>query len=128
MATGCGLKCVRRNFLFMMTGLGKGLFNIFVGTLLLNNNSGKFGVAMILGWILFGCGAIFIFLSFCKQMTDDDLQRAMSVNRSSVIATSKKVVKDNKGAIAKVAYDNRDVIAEVAAADDGYNNKNSYGM
>ena len=34
LASSFGHRCVRRNFLFMMTGVGRGLFNIFVGTLL----------------------------------------------------------------------------------------------
>ena len=75
------MACVKRNFLFLMSGLGKGFFNIFIGTLLfLNHDSaGKtdmfntiMGSAMIVG------GLGFIFLSKVKNMSDEDMNRALS--------------------------------------------------
>ena len=63
-------------------------------------------------------GAIFIFLSKYKQMSDEDLSRAVSVTRKSVANAMVKGARDNKEVIGQVAYENRDVIAQVA-----YDNK-----
>jgi hypothetical protein len=37
MASSINMPCIARNFFFILTGKGKGLFNIFVGTLLFLN-------------------------------------------------------------------------------------------
>ena len=37
MASSFNMPCVEKNFLFLSTGIGKGLFNVFVGTLLMIN-------------------------------------------------------------------------------------------
>ena len=70
------------------------------------------GVAMIIS------GIIFLFLSKVKNMSDDDLQRALSVyadnNKAAMKRAGSKFASDHKDVIAKVAYDNRAVIAEKA--------------
>ena len=77
MASSFNMPCVGRNFFFLMTGIGKGIFNIFVGTLLfLNEND---GMATLMGWAMIGSGLAFIFLSKVKNMSDDDMQRALSI-------------------------------------------------
>ena len=60
---------------------------------------------MILG------GLVFIFLSKYKNMSDEDLQRAVSVTRKSVVNNIAGVAYNNKETIGQAAYDNRDVIA-----------------
>lgn len=37
MGSSINMPCIGRNFFFLLTGIGKGLFNIFVGTLLFLN-------------------------------------------------------------------------------------------
>ena len=73
MSASFGLGCVKRNFLFMLTGKGKGLFNIFVGSILIACDAGKsvswYNYAM--GGACIGTGLLFIGLSTCKNMTDD---------------------------------------------------------
>ena len=116
MASSFQMPCVKQNFFFLLTGPGKGIFNIFVGSLLFVNSSNLMFV--LLGWAMIASGLIFIFLSKVKNMTDEDLNRALSVYTDDV----KKAVKEgsvnfarnNKDAIAKAAYDNKDVIAQVA--------------
>ena len=80
--------CIRKHFLFMKTGWGKGLFNIFVGILLMNDpeklRSIVFGGAMIFA------GLIFLFLSRVKHMADEELDRAVSVTRASVARNTVK--------------------------------------
>ncbi len=78
MASSINMPCVARNFFFILTGVGKGLFNIFVGTLLFLNDDGV-NPSMILGFCLIFSGLTFLFLSYCKKMTDTDLQRATSL-------------------------------------------------
>ena len=60
-----------------MTGVGKGIFNIFVGTLLFLNEDD--GACKLMGWAMIGAGFAFIFLSKVKNMSDDDMVRALSV-------------------------------------------------
>ena len=102
------MEVVRKNFLFLMTGTGKAVFNIFVGTLCFITNqkvtSYLMGTAMILA------GFIFIFLSKYKEMSDEDLNRAVSVSRGSVNAALAKTAMNNKEAMQQVAYDNREAI------------------
>ena len=73
---------IKKNFLFLMTGVGKGVFNIFVGFLMIVKSqtapSWLMGIAMILA------GSLFIFLSKYKEMSDEDLNRAVSVNRAAL--------------------------------------------
>ena len=73
------IPCVARNFFFLLTGIGKGTFNIFVGFLLFLNRPKEFSPSQFLGWILIVSGIIFFLLAWCKQMTDEDLQRATSL-------------------------------------------------
>ena len=85
------------------------------------------GIAMIVA------GGIFIFLSRYKNISDDEIQRVMSLNTAdnkqrarqaavNLAHNNKDVVKqaviDNKDVIAQVAYEHRDEIAQVA-----YDNK-----
>ena len=70
MASSFNMPCVARNFYMILTGIGKGIFNIFVGTLLFLNDSTP---SFIMGICLTGSGFIFIFFSFFKKMSDEDL-------------------------------------------------------
>ena len=76
MGSSFQMPCVKRNFFFLMTGLGKGFFNMFVGTLLFLNGD---TASDLMGWAMIISGCIFIFLSRVKNMSDSDLERAMSV-------------------------------------------------
>jgi len=80
-----------------MTGVGKGVFNIFVGFLMIVKSqalpSWLMGIAMILA------GILFIFLSKYKEMSDEDLNRAVSVNRAALNQAVKKKAVDNKEVI-----------------------------
>ena len=76
MASCFMMQCVKRNFLFLLTGIGKGGFNIFVGTLLFLNegaSSNNSAMNMIAGWALIASGAAFLFLSKVKNMSDDEM-------------------------------------------------------
>ena len=73
------MKFIRRNFLFMLTGRGKGAFNIFVGTLLFNDTTHLPSILMGAAMIFAGC--IFIFLTSVRNISDDELDRAVSVTR-----------------------------------------------
>ena len=75
------LKLIKDNFLFLMTGAGKASFNIFVGTLLFILTPNPSIMQMVMGITLIGSGCIFAFLSCCKHVSDEDLQRAVSVNQ-----------------------------------------------
>ena len=77
MASVFMMPCVKTNFFFLMTGIGKGLFSIFTGTLLLINVDSSASTIMGYAMILVGC--ILIFLSKFKNMTDDQMNRAMSL-------------------------------------------------
>ena len=66
----------------MKTGWGKGLFNIFAGILLFND-PGKLR-SLVLGGAMIFAGLIFLFLSRVKHMSDEELERAVSVTRGSV--------------------------------------------
>ena len=75
----CGMRFIKNNYLFLMTGMGKGFFNVFVGSLLCSIN--KELLNLIMGPCIMGSGLIFIFLSMFKNMSDDELQRAVSVQK-----------------------------------------------
>ena len=110
------LVVIKKQFLFLMTGIGKGAFNIFVGFLMLVKSQSIPSWIMGIGMIL--VGILFIFLSKYKEMSDEDLNRAVSVNRAAVSQAVKQTAVDNKDVIYQAAYDNKDVIAEAA-----YNNR-----
>ena len=95
-----------------MTGFGKGVFNIFVGSLLFINEHSYGGA--IMGTMMCLVGGVFIFLSKYKQMSDEDLIRAVSVTRKSVVNAGIGLARDNQGIIRQAAIDNQDVIAQVA--------------
>ena len=82
------MRCIRRNFLFLMTGVGRGLFNIFVGSLLFftDQSNSTFTLAFFMGWFIMIGGLIFLFLSKFKQLSDEDINRAVSVQKKSVNA------------------------------------------
>ena len=100
----------------MMTGVGRGCFNIFVGSLLFftNDKSKTFTAGFFMGWAMILCGCLFIFLSKFKQLSDEDINRAISVQKQSVANHVGTLAKNNEGAIKQAAYNNRDVIAQVA--------------
>lgn len=102
MASSFNMPCVEKNFFFLCTGLGKGCFNVFVGSLLLINmreNQPEISQA-IMGFSMIGSGLIFIFLSKVKKMEDDDLIRALSVyadeNKAQMKKSGQKFANDNK--------------------------------
>ena len=82
--------------------------------------AGNGGGAMnlIAGWALIASGLAFLFLSKVKNMSDEDMQRALSVyaeqQKSGMKEGAKKFAKDHKEDAKKLAYDNKDVIAAVA--------------
>ena len=109
MASSFQMEFVRKNFLFLMTGFGKEIFNIFVGSLLFINEHSYGGALMGISMILVGCA--FIFLSKYKQMSDEDLVRAVSVTRKSVVNAGIGAVRNNQGIIRQAAEENQDLIA-----------------
>ena len=108
------MRCVRRNFLFMMTGVGRGFFNIYVGLLMFFTNGDGKWVSYIMGFAMIGAGLIFLFLSRFKNVSDEDINRAVSVQKKSVFNSFGTVAKNNEAAIKQAAWDNRDVIGQVA--------------
>lgn len=90
-----------------MTGVGKGIFNIFVGGVLFI--AGDDIMDKIMGWAMVGAGCIFLFLSIVKKMTDEDLQSAVSAMAAKDSAQAKKTAKkgyeDNKETIHSTAKD-----------------------
>ena len=70
MASSFMMPCIKENFFFLMTGVGKGIFNIFVGTLLLLNKNGP---SYICAYAMILSGLAFLFLSKVKKMSDEDL-------------------------------------------------------
>ena len=122
MASTFMMSCVKRNFLFLLSGIGKGLFNIFIGTLLFLNHdsSGKTDIwNMAMGGGLIVSGFAFIFLAKVKNMSDEDMTRALSVYADNDRAAAKGAAnttwnnhKDEvKGAAVNAAVNNKDVIA-----------------
>ena len=118
MGSSINMPCIGRNFFFLLTGVGKGVFNIFVGTLLFLNRPGSFSPSVVLAFCFIFSGLVFLSLSCCKKMTDDELQRATSLYGKELQIKArnegKKFVSENKESIAKAAVDNKDVIASVA--------------
>ena len=106
LASSFGFGCIKRNFLFMLTGKGKGLFNIFVGSIIIACDTGKsvawYNYAM--GGASMGTGLLFIGLSTCRNMTDDQLDAAMAVS----VSKAQKDAAKKKGL--KIAIDNKDTI------------------
>ena len=68
------MKCIRNNFLFLLTGKGKGTFNIFVGCILFFANavktSGRNVVTDVAGYVCVGSGLGMIFLSVFKMTSE----------------------------------------------------------
>ena len=69
-----------------MTGVGKGLFNCFVGACLfvsdVKEGEADVSVDKIMGFCMFGAGGVFLFLSLIKKMSDEELQAAVSAMAS----------------------------------------------
>ena len=107
--------CIARNFYFILTGMGKGCFNLFLGSLMLINND---IFSKIVAGSLLASGVLFIFLSKVKKLTDEDLQRATSIYTDNLKKEAKEGVvdyaKSHKEEIKQAAWDNREVIAQVA--------------
>lgn len=74
MASSFNMPCIERNFFFLLTGVGKGSFNIFVGVVLFVSDETNI-TNWIFGWAMIISGFIFIFLSKVKKMSDADLHR-----------------------------------------------------
>ena len=122
MGSSFNMPCVARNFYFILTGIGKGCFNLFCGLLLFIDMDNMF--SLIMGILMFSSGIIFIFLSRCRHMSDDQLQRATSIItgdlKKKAAQDSLNYAKAHQDEIKQVAYDNKDVIAQVA-----YENKDA---
>ena len=92
--------------------MGKGFFNLFVGSLMLINND---LFSIIVGCCLIGSGLLFVFLSKVKKLSDEDLQRATSIYTENLKKEAREGVVDyakaHKDDIKQAAYNNRDVIA-----------------
>ena len=69
------MKCIRNNFLFLLTGTGKGIFNIFVGCILFYcGGSDNLNVLiLIVGWTCIATGIVFIFLAQVRQLSEADI-------------------------------------------------------
>ena len=114
MASSFNMKCVANNFKFLLTGLGKGFFNIFCGVLIQSNPEDVF--SKIVGWTMVAAGCLFLFLSKVKKMSDEDLHRALSVmeHKDEMKDKAKSVGKSTAKAAGKAAYNNKEVIAKAA--------------
>ena len=74
MGSSFNMPCISRNFFLILTGGGKGIFNIFVGLLLyVTHGDETTGFSSIVGYFFVASGFFFIFLSKCSNMTDDQL-------------------------------------------------------
>ena len=89
MASSFNMPCIAQNFYLILTGMGKGIFNIFIGLLLLCDES---PLSFVMAIIMLVTGAIFIFLSKWRNMSDDELQRATSIATKEV---KKKAYEDS---------------------------------
>ena len=78
--------------------------------------NGIMGLCMIIG------GSIFLFLSFVKNMNDEEISRAVSIQKKSVADAAVGVARNNQGAIKQAAWDNKEVIGQVA-----YDNRDVIG-
>ena len=83
-ASSFGAKFVIENYLFIMTGKGRGLFNIFVGSLLFITTAKATIASLIMGIALCLAGFFILYLSCCNKMTDIEIQRNMSVQQSEI--------------------------------------------
>ena len=105
---------IRHNYLFMLTGKGRGCFNIFVGTLLFISNP-KAGVpSIIMGILMCMAGCFLLFLSISNKMSDNTIRISQSFDATKVMtnaATSVLGNKKNQQFAKNIAYENRDVIA-----------------
>ena len=105
MASSFNMPCVEKNFLFLSTGLGKGVFNFFIGSLLfcIVDPKSDHLTENIMGIAMMASGVIFLFLSKVKKMEDEDLVRALSVYAESDKGNMKKKAK-------QTAHNNKDKI------------------
>ena len=71
------MPCVARDFYFIQTGMGKGAFNVFCGLLLFVDVDNLFSAIMAVA--MGASGIVFVFLSRCRHMSDEQLQRATSI-------------------------------------------------
>ena len=71
------MPCVARDFYFIQTGMGKGAFNLFCGLCLFIDSDN--GFSLLMGIAMTISGIIFMFLSRCRHMSDESLQRATSI-------------------------------------------------
>ena len=108
MASSFNMPCIARNFLFLLTGVGKGTFNIFVGGLLFVTDAREgFSLDTVMGIAMVAAGLVFLFLSIVKKMSDDELQAAITgmaakdttKMKASATAAAKKGYEENKDTI-----------------------------
>ena len=95
MAASFNMPCIATNFYLILTGMGKGAFNIFIGLLLLcdiDANDSFNPLSFIMSMVMLTTGVVFIFLSKWRNMSDDELQRATSIATKEV---KKKVYEDS---------------------------------
>ena len=82
---------IARNFYFILTGMGKGLLNLFLGSLMLINDD---IFSKIVASCLIGSGILFVFLSKVKKLSDEDLQRATSIYTDNLKKEAKEGIVD----------------------------------
>ena len=81
-ASSFNMPCIAQNFYLILTGMGKGMFNIFIGLLLLCSSDKA--LSQVMASIMLISGAVFIFLSKYRNMSDEALQRATSIATKEV--------------------------------------------
>lgn len=94
-----------------MTGKGRGLFNIFVGTLLFITTAKNTVASLIMGICLCMSGLFILYLACCNKMSDVEIQRNFSVQTQDIRSSATNLAAQNKDTIRNVAYENKDVIA-----------------
>ena len=107
MASSFNMPCIEKNFYFLMTGYGKGAFNILVGATLFIASAGESAIGNeIMGWCMIFAGCVFIFLVRYKGMSDDDLHRSLSIMASEKNTAKKaaNALKYNTATLAKDVY------------------------
>ena len=71
----------------MLSGAGRGAFSVFVGMSLffnVNQLDGFLNYDTIMGLVMMTGGLIFIFMSRFREMSDEALLEAVSLNRAEV--------------------------------------------
>merc|ERR1711935_111056 len=127
-----GAKFIINDYLFIMTGKGRGCFNIIVGLLIFITNPRTTVPEYLMGFLLLFSGMFILFLTLCTKASNDDILRAMSVNssmkksNSSMKFSNLKGTKnnDNHYTISHMKYNNQAKLNESLQSDNMSNNQN----